>query len=42
VKRHHTATAGRIVQVHDSLSASLLERKLVEKICIHNIPEGGV
>jgi hypothetical protein len=30
------------VQVRDSLSASLLERKQVEKICFHNIPEGGV
>ena len=26
----------------DSLSASLLEHKQVEKIYIHNIPEGGV
>jgi len=34
-------TAGRIVRVHDSLMASLLERKQVEKICVHNIPEGG-
>jgi hypothetical protein len=24
------------------LSASLLEHKQVEKICVHNIPEGGV
>jgi hypothetical protein len=40
VKRHHTATAGRIVR--DPLSASLLEHKQVEKICVHNIPEGGV
>jgi hypothetical protein len=29
------------VQVHDSFSASLLERKQEENICIHNIPEGG-
>ncbi len=34
-------TAGRIVQVHCSSFASLLERKQKEKICIHNIPEGG-
>jgi hypothetical protein len=25
-----------------TLSASLLERKQVEKICVHNIPEGEV
>ncbi len=42
VKRHHTATAGRIVQVRDSLFASLLEHKQEEKICVPNIPEGGV
>ena len=30
------------MQVRDSLSASLLEPKQVEKICFHNIPEGGV
>jgi hypothetical protein len=41
VKRHHTATAGRIVQVRNSLLASLLERKQEEKICVHNISEGG-
>ena len=34
-------TAGRIVQVRDSLLASLLERKQEEKICVYNIPEGG-
>ncbi len=33
--------AGRIVQVRVSLLASLLERKQEEKICVHNIPEGG-
>jgi hypothetical protein len=26
----------------DSLSENLLESKQVEKICVHNIPEGGV
>jgi hypothetical protein len=35
-------TPGRIVQVHCSSFASLLERKQKEKICVHNIPEGGV
>jgi hypothetical protein len=29
------------MQMHDSLLASLLERKQEEKICIHNIPDGG-
>ncbi len=29
------------MQVDDSPSASLLERKQVEKVCVHNIPEGG-
>jgi hypothetical protein len=35
-------TAGWTVQVHCSLFASLLESKQEEKICVHNIPEGGV
>ena len=35
-------TAGRIVQIHCSSYASLLERKQKEKICVHNIPEGEV
>ncbi len=44
VERHHTAeTAGRTVHSSaDPLTASLLERKQVKNICIHNIPERGV
>ncbi len=34
-------TAGRIVPAHYSLTASLLEPKQEEKVCVHTIPEGG-
>ncbi len=44
MERHHTAeNAGRTVSLSaDPLTASLLERKKVEKICVDNIPEGEV
>ncbi len=43
MKRHHTAeTTGWTMRLSaDPLSESLLECKQVEKICVHNIPEGG-
>ncbi len=42
VKRHHTAQQGGQCELTVFSFVSLLERKQKEKICFHNIPEGGV
>ncbi len=41
MKRHHTAQQGGQCEFTVFSFASLLERKQKEKICVHNIPEGG-